>query len=138
MKNSIEYKGYVGTVEFSEEDTVFFGKAMGIKALISYEGTDAHELIRDFHRAVDDYLRLCRDEGITPEKPDSSKYKISMHWSEADNCYVTVVPELPGCMSDGRTLQEAVKNTQEVIKMWIDSAKEDGERIPLPDQSLSI
>ena len=45
MKNTMEYKGYVGSVEFSEEDGVFFGKVMGIRALISYEGTNAKELV---------------------------------------------------------------------------------------------
>ena len=48
MNNTMEYKGYVGSVEFSEEDGLFYGKVMGIRALISYEGTTAHELIDDF------------------------------------------------------------------------------------------
>ena len=58
MKNTIEYKGYVGSVEFSENDSVFFGQIMGIRGLISYEGTTAEELINDFHGAVDDYHGL--------------------------------------------------------------------------------
>ena len=60
MKNTIEYKGYIGSVEFSEPDKVFFGKVMGIRTLISYEGTTAQELIEDFHGAVDDYMELCQ------------------------------------------------------------------------------
>lgn len=67
MKNTMEYKGYVGSVEFSEEDSVFFGKVLGIRALISYEGTNARDLVSDFHNAVDDYLALCESEGIKPE-----------------------------------------------------------------------
>ena len=67
MSSTMEYKGYLGSVEFSEEDKVFYGKAMGIRSLISYEGTTAQELITDFHNAVDDYLALCAEEGITPE-----------------------------------------------------------------------
>lgn len=43
MKNTMEYKGYIGSVEFSEEDGVFFGSVMGIRSLISYEGTNAKE-----------------------------------------------------------------------------------------------
>ena len=42
MSNTIEYKGYVGSVEFSEEDGLFFGKVMGVRALISYEGRNAN------------------------------------------------------------------------------------------------
>ena len=56
MSNTMEYKGYVGSVEFSEEDGIFFGKIMGLRALISYEGSNAQELVADFHGAVDDYL----------------------------------------------------------------------------------
>ena len=44
MKNLIEYKGYLGSVEFSSEDEVFFGKIQGIRSLISYEGTTASDL----------------------------------------------------------------------------------------------
>jgi len=55
-----------------------------------------------------------------------------MYWSEIDNCYITEVPELPGCMSDGETPTEAVQNTQEVIKIWLECAKEDGKEIPEP------
>lgn len=59
MSNTMEYKGYLGSVEFSEADGVFFGKVLGIRALISYEGATAKELVEDFHGAVDDYLALC-------------------------------------------------------------------------------
>ena len=56
MNNTIQYKGYVGSVEFSEEDGIFYGKVMGIRSLISYEGESAKELLDDFHGAIDDYL----------------------------------------------------------------------------------
>ena len=68
MNNTIEYKGYIGSIEFSAEDTLFFGKVLGIRALISYEGENAHDLIESFHEAVDDYLEMCRKNGIKPEK----------------------------------------------------------------------
>ena len=54
----MEYKGYVGSVEFSEADGLFYGKVQGIRSLISYEGTDAKSLVTDFHDAIDDYLEL--------------------------------------------------------------------------------
>ncbi len=68
MNNTFEYRGYIGTIEFSEEDALFFGKVMGIRSLISYEGKNANELISDFHSAVDDYLAVCEAEGREPEK----------------------------------------------------------------------
>ena len=69
MNNIIQYKGYVGSVEFSENDNVLFGKVQSIRSLISYEGTTVQELLDDFHGAVDDYLALCAEEGIEPEVP---------------------------------------------------------------------
>ncbi len=76
MNNTMEYKGYVGTVEFSEEDGIFYGKVMGIRALISYEGKDARTLVSDFHSAVDDYLSVCREENIEPEKAYKGSFNV--------------------------------------------------------------
>ncbi len=56
MSNELEYKGYTGSVEFSEADGIFYGKVVGIRALVSYEGHTRQELTEDFHAAVDDYL----------------------------------------------------------------------------------
>lgn len=76
MNNTMEYKGYVGSVEFSEEDGLFYGKVMGIRALISYEGTNAKELVEDFHGAVDDYLALCEGENTEPEKAYKGNFNV--------------------------------------------------------------
>ncbi|MBQ9630664.1 MAG: hypothetical protein IJR49_03665 [Treponema sp.] len=57
--SEMEYKGYIGSIEFSNVDKIFYGKVQGIRSLISYEGTTATKLINDFHSAVDDYLALC-------------------------------------------------------------------------------
>ena len=63
MNNTMEYRGYVGSVEFSEADQLLFGKVQGIRSLISYEGTTVSELIEDFHGAVDDYLTFVTLKG---------------------------------------------------------------------------
>ncbi len=68
MNNVIEYKGYIGSIEFSEKDIIFFGKVLGIKALISYEGKDAPSLIENFHNAIDSYLKICEEKETEPEK----------------------------------------------------------------------
>ena len=67
MSSSMRYKEYIGSVEFSENYGVFFGKVLGIRSLISYEGKNAAELASDFHKAIDDYLAACEEEGIHPE-----------------------------------------------------------------------
>jgi predicted HicB family RNase H-like nuclease len=76
VSNTMEYKGYIGSVEFSPEDELFFGKVLGIRALISYEGTDAKGLVEDFHDAVDGYLAMCAEEGIEPEKAYKGSFNI--------------------------------------------------------------
>ena len=67
MNNTMEYKGYIGSVEFSETDGILYGKVQGIRSLISYEGITVPDLINDFHHAVDDYLSICVQEGKQPE-----------------------------------------------------------------------
>ncbi len=62
MSKMIEYKGYIGTVEFSESDALFYGKVLGIRELISYEGEDEEELISDFQNAVDYYLGISKSQ----------------------------------------------------------------------------
>lgn len=79
MKNTIQYKGYIGSVEFSEEDSIFFGKVQGIRSLISYEGDDASSLVNDFHQAIDDYLEVCEENKVTPEKPYKGSTNLRFH-----------------------------------------------------------
>lgn len=76
MNNTMEYKDYIGSIEFSEEDCIFYGKVQGIRALISYEGSTAQELVDDFHGAVDDYLALCEAEGKEPEKAYKGSFNV--------------------------------------------------------------
>ena len=65
-----------------------------------------------------------------------SKYEMVIYWSEADGGLVLEVPELPGCMADGSSYQEAVANAERVIQEWIDTAQEEGRPIPAPKGRL--
>jgi predicted HicB family RNase H-like nuclease len=76
MKNMLKYKGYVGSVEISEDEELLFGRVLGISDLISYEGVTCGELVADFHSAVDDYLSVCEAEGITPEVPYKGSFNV--------------------------------------------------------------
>ena len=76
MSNTLKYRGYVGSLEVSEEDVVMYGKVLGISDLISYEGKTCDELINDFHGAVDDYLATCAAEGIEPEVPYKGSFNV--------------------------------------------------------------
>jgi len=60
------------------------------------------------------------------------KYELIIYWSEDDDAYIVEVPELPGCMADERTYNEAIRNALIVIEEWIDTANELGRDIPVP------
>ena len=66
----------------------------------------------------------------------STKYEMIIYWSKEDDCFVVEVPELPGCMSDGKTYQEAVSNAEVIIQEWIDTARDLGRSIPEPKGRL--
>jgi predicted RNase H-like HicB family nuclease len=65
-----------------------------------------------------------------------SKYELIIYWSEVDNAYLAEVPELAGCMADGETYQEAVKNVEIIIDEWLETAKDLGRVIPQPKGRL--
>jgi predicted RNase H-like HicB family nuclease len=60
------------------------------------------------------------------------KYEVILYWSEEDDAVIAEVPELPGCMADGATYQEALANVEVVIQEWIDTAQALGRSIPAP------
>ena len=60
------------------------------------------------------------------------RYEIIIFWSAEDGAYVAEVPELPGCMADGQTYQEALANAERIIQEWIERATELGRPIPQP------
>jgi predicted RNase H-like HicB family nuclease len=65
-----------------------------------------------------------------------NKYEIIIYWSESDKLFLAEVPELPGCMADGHSYQEAVSNAERIINEWIETAKELGREIPKPKGKL--
>ena len=65
------------------------------------------------------------------------KYELIIFWNEEDQRYLVEVPELPGCMADGVTYQEAIKNAEIVISEWIDTAQSAGREIPQPKGRLA-
>ncbi len=64
------------------------------------------------------------------------RYEVIIYWSPDDKAFVAEVPELPGCLADGRTYREALENAEEVIQEWIDAARELGRTIPEPKGRL--
>lgn len=63
MKDVIEYKNFIGSVHFDSEDSVFYGKILGVSDLVTFEGQTVEELKSSFKEAVEDYVVLCRQTG---------------------------------------------------------------------------
>lgn len=59
------------------------------------------------------------------------KYEIILYWSKEDDAYIAEVPELPGCMAHGPTQEAALESVNEAVKLWINTAKEFGDPIPV-------
>jgi len=68
MANTIEYKGYIGSIEYSSEDKCFFGKLEMIDDLVTFESDNANDLETNFHNSVNEYLQTCQDLGREPQK----------------------------------------------------------------------
>lgn len=66
----------------------------------------------------------------------TSKYEIILYWSDADEAFVAEVPELPACMADGSTYEEALTNARVVIDEWIETARSLGREVPQPKGRL--
>lgn len=61
------------------------------------------------------------------------KYMTNIYFSEEDEAYIATVPQLPGCVSHGETMEEATANIQIAAKLWLESAAKHGDAIPEPD-----
>ena len=66
----------------------------------------------------------------------TNKYELIIYWSQDDDCFLVEVPELSGCMADGKTYTEAVLNAEKIIAEWIETAQKLGRNIPEPRGKL--
>lgn len=73
MTETMKFKGYHGSIEFSIEDDCLHGRLLGIDDIITYEGNSVKEIKVAFKEAVDDYLVFCKELGKSPDKPYSGK-----------------------------------------------------------------
>lgn len=64
------------------------------------------------------------------------RYEVIIYWSNENEAFIVEVPELPGCMADGATYQEALANAELIIQEWIETARELGRPIPEPKGRL--
>ena len=112
MSRLLSYKNYNGTVEFSSDDNCLFGKVVGIKSLLSYEGQSIKELKEDFERTVDEYLEDCQERGVAPEQPYKGSFNVRSSPDLHRNIAVYAIEH-------GKTLNAAV---EEAIRNMIGMA----------------
>ena len=105
-KDILEYQGYQGSVEFSAEDRILFGKILFIDSLIMYHGESVSELETAFHKAVDEYLAHCEKNSKQPNKPYGGSFNVrvgqELHRSAVQKAY-----------RDGQSLNEFIRKAIE-------------------------
>ena len=76
--DTLTYKNHIGSVSFSAEDEVFYGKIEHINDLITFESGNAHDLKTAFKEAVEDYIIFCEEKGVKPDKPFKGSFNVRL------------------------------------------------------------
>ena len=113
MTDKLKYKEFIGTVHFSSEDEVFFGKIEGINDLVTFEGETVKKLKKAFKEAVEDYLELCKMAGKEVFKSFKGSFNVRLN------------PELHSKLFENATLEGKTLNqyVKEAIELKIQSAE---------------
>ncbi len=102
MKNTLSHKGFVARIDFDPDDNIFIGRVLGIRDIIGFHGETVFELTSDFHNAIEHYLEVCKERGVSPQKPYSG------------NLMLRVPPELHAdaiaAESQGKSLNQWAAN----------------------------
>lgn len=72
----MEYKRYLGKVEYDDEQDIFWGEVLGIRDVVTFQGKSVRELRKAFRDSVDDYLEFCKERKEQPEKPLSGRFVV--------------------------------------------------------------
>jgi len=97
----MQYKGYSGRVEYDDEAEIFHGEVIGLRDVITFQGTTVDEIKQAFKESVDDYIAFCAQLGHTPEKPFTGKFMLRLS------------PDLH------RKVYVAAKQSGESINSWV-------------------
>lgn len=72
----MEYKGYIGKVEFDDEANLFHGEVINLRDVITFAGETVQELRQAFEESIEDYLAFCAERGEEPERPFSGTFTV--------------------------------------------------------------
>jgi len=79
MKDVLNYKGFIGSVHFSTDDKVFFGKIEGVNDLITFEGQSVDELVNAFQYVVDEHVKDCANDNLDVEKSYKGSFNVRLN-----------------------------------------------------------
>ncbi len=74
----MEYKGYIGTVEYDDKAKIFHGDVINTRDVITFQGKSVNEIEKAFKESVDDYIKWCEEDGVVPEKPYSGRFNLRL------------------------------------------------------------
>ena len=74
----MEYKGYIGIVEYDSDAKIFHGDVVNTRDVITFQGKSVDEIENAFKESIDDYISWCEEEGVEPEKPYSGKFNLRL------------------------------------------------------------
>jgi predicted HicB family RNase H-like nuclease len=72
----MQYKGYIGEVEYDEAARLFHGDVLNTRDIVTFQGESVDEIEKAFHDSIDDYIAWCREDGVEPEKPYSGRFNL--------------------------------------------------------------
>lgn len=99
---TLSYSGYVGSIHFSHDDQVFWGKLELIDTLVTFEANNASELEQNFKNAVDDYLLVCKEQGVEPQKPFKGTFNVRVGSNLHKAAYI-------GSLIEGTSMNKVVE-----------------------------
>ena len=105
--NILEYKEFIGSVNYTDEDECFYGRIEGISDLVTFEGASVKELKKSFKAAVEDYIELCKELNIEPYKSVKGSFNIRL---EPKLHYSAIYTALKKGISLNQFVTEAIKN----------------------------
>jgi predicted HicB family RNase H-like nuclease len=112
----MEYKGYIGRVEFDDEAAIFHGEVINLRDVITFQGESVQELRQAFQESIEDYLEFCRERQEEPDKPFSGTFT------------VRISPELH------RDLALQAKLANQSLNRWVNLLFEESQgRLHLPE-----
>ncbi len=114
------HKGFVGSIEYSVDDECFHGRVLGIRDVVTYEGTDVKTLEAEFRNSVDDYIQFCQSSGKEVEKPYSG------------NLPFRTTPE------HHRLITQAAASNAKSINQWMEDILAEAARKQVASGNLKI